>query len=281
MKSFKITTKYLGLFCLSLSIIVSVALIANLSLVSAQNNTIIQQSAKSQNNNISTDIKNIILVHGAFSDGSAWSQVIPILEKAGHRVIAVQLPEHSLSDDVATVKRAIDFVNGPSILVGHSYGGLVISNAAYNNPNVKGLVFIAALVLKEGQSYSDVADVNKIPKDLFVADKAGFIYLNSSKFHDFFAQDVNASQADIMAAVQKPINQSILAEKSGPPAWKQIPSWYQISENDHSIPPSLEQMFAKQINATTISIPSSHASLVSHPKEVAQLILNASKDIRK
>ena len=281
MKSFKITTKYLGLFCLSLSIIVSVALIANLSLVSAQNNTIIQQSAKSQNNNISTDIKNIILVHGAFSDGSAWSQVIPILEKAGHRVIAVQLPAHSLSDDVATVKRAIDFVNGPSILVGHSYGGLVISNAAYNNPNVKGLVFIAALALKEGQSYSDVADVNKIPKDLFVADKAGFIYLNSSKFHDFFAQDVNASQADIMAAVQKPINQSILAEKSGPPAWKQIPSWYQISENDHSIPPSLEQMFAKQINATTISIPSSHASLVSHPKEVAQLILNASKDIRK
>ena len=186
MKSFKITTKYLGLFCLSLSIIVSVALIANFSLVSAQNNTIMQQSAKSQNNNISTDIKNIILVHGAFSDGSAWSQVIPILEKAGHRVIAVQLPEHSLSDDVATVKRAIDFVNGPSILVGHSYGGLVISNAAYNNPNVKGLVFIAALALKEGQSYSDVADVNKIPKDLFVADKAGFIYLNSSKFHDFF-----------------------------------------------------------------------------------------------
>src|SRR5690348_396683 len=113
MKRFK-TTKYLGLFCLSLSIIVSVALIANLSLVSAQNNTIIQQSAKSQNNKTSSaDIKNIILVHGAFSDGYAWSQVIPILEKAGHRVIAVQLPEHSLSDDVATVKRAIDFVKGP------------------------------------------------------------------------------------------------------------------------------------------------------------------------
>ena len=117
--------------------------------------------------------------------------------------------------------------------------------------------------------------------DLLNADKGGFIYINSTKFHDSFAQDVNLSQADIMAAVQKPINQSILAEKSGPPAWKQIPSWYQISENDHSIPPSLEQMFAKQINATTISIPSSHASLVSHPKEVAQLILNATKDIRK
>jgi pimeloyl-ACP methyl ester carboxylesterase len=281
-KEFKRTTKSLGLFCLALFFIASAVLIANFSIVNAQSNTITQSAQSTSNNNTtSTNIKNIILVHGAFSDGSAWSQVIPILEKAGHKVIAVQLPEHSLSNDVATVKRAIDFVNGPSILVGHSYGGLVISNAAYNNPNVKGLVFIAALALKDGQSYSDVVDANKIPKDLFIADKGGFIYLNSTKFHDFFAQDVNLSQADIMAAVQKPINQSILAEKSGPPAWKQIPSWYQISENDRSIPPSLQHLFAKQINATTISIPSSHASLVSHPHEVAQLVLNATKGIRK
>jgi pimeloyl-ACP methyl ester carboxylesterase len=284
MKSFK-RTLCLGLFCLSLSIIASMVFTTNFNLVSAQSNTITPSAESTSNNNnnasSTTDIKNIILVHGAFSDGSAWGQVIPILEKAGHKVIAVQLPEHSLSDDVATVKRAIDFVKGPSILVGHSYGGLVISNAAYNNPNVKGLVFIAAMALKDGQSISDVSDAKKTPKDLFVADKEGFIYLNSSMFHDSFAQDVNSSQADIMAAVQKPINQSILSEKSGPPAWKQIHSWYQISENDRMIPPSLEQMFAKQINATTISIPSSHASLVSHPKQVAQLILNATEDIRK
>ena len=275
-------TKSLGLFCLALTFIASIVFIANFSLVSAQNKTILQdaESRYNNNNNISTGIKNIILVHGAFSDGSAWSQVIPILEKAGHKVIAVQLPENSLSDDVATVKRAIDFVKGPTILVGHSYGGLVISNAAYNNPNVKGLVFIAALALQDGQSYSDMVDVKKIPKDLFIADKGGFVYLNSSKFHDTFAQDVNISQANIMAAVQKPINQSILVEKSGPPAWKQIPSWYQISENDRSIPPSLQHFFAKQINATTLSIPSSHASLVSHPNEIAQLILNATKGIR-
>jgi pimeloyl-ACP methyl ester carboxylesterase len=286
MKSFKVTKSF-GLFsCLSLSFIVFIGLIANFNLVNAQNNTIVQ-SAKSTNNannsnNITTtDIKNIILVHGAFADGSSWSQVIPILEKAGHRVIAVQLPEHSLYEDVATVKRAIDFVKGPSILVGHSYGGLVISNAAYNNPNVKGLVFVAALALKDGQSFSDIVETNKIPKDLFIADKGGFIYLNSTKFHDSFAQDVNSSQTDIMAGIQKPINQSILSEKSGPPAWKQIPSWYQISENDRMIPPSLEQMFAKQINATTISIPSSHASLVSHPNEIAQLILDATNGIRK
>ena len=275
-------TKSLGLFCLALTFIASIVFIANFSLVNAQNKTILldAESGNNNNNNISTDIKNVILVHGAFSDGSAWSQVIPILEKAGHKVIAVQLPENSLSDDVATVKRAIDFVNGPSIVVGHSYGGLVISNAAYNNPNVKGLVYIAALALQDGQSYSDIVDVKKIPKDLFIPDKGGFIYLNSTRFHDTFAQDVNLSQANIMAAVQKPINQSILVEKSGPPAWKQIPSWYQISENDRSIPPSLQHLFAKQINATTLSIPSSHASLVSHPNEIAQLILNATKGIR-
>jgi pimeloyl-ACP methyl ester carboxylesterase len=273
--------KSLGLFCLVLAFIASIVFIANFNLANAQNKTILLDvESTNNNNNISTDINNIILVHGAFSDGSAWSQVIPILEKAGHKVIAVQLPENSLSDDVATVKRAIDFVNGPSILVGHSYGGLVISNAAYNNPNVKGLVYIAALALQDGQSYSDIVDVKKIPKDLFIADKGGFIYLNSTKFHDTFAQDVNLSQANIMAAVQKPINQSILVEKSGPPAWKQIPSWYQISENDRSIPPSLQHFFAKQINATTLSIPSSHASLVSHPNEIAQLILNATKGIR-
>ncbi len=272
-------TKSMGLFCLSLSFIASVVLFAHFSLVNAQSKTLIQSTEL--RTNTSTDIKNIILVHGAFSDGSAWSQVIPILEKAGHRVIAVQLPEHSLSDDVATVKRAIDLVKGPTILVGHSYGGLVISNTAYNNPNVKGLVFIAALALQNGQSYSDIVDIKKIPKDLFIVDKGGFVYLNSTKFHDSFAQDVNLSQADLMAAVQKPINQSILAEKSGPPAWKQLPSWYQISENDRMISPALEHFFAKQINATTISIPSSHASLVSHPKEVAQLILNATRDIRK
>ena len=272
------TTKSLRLFCITLSFIASVVLFAHFSLVNAQNKTIMQSTELI--NNTSTHINNIILVHGAFSDGSAWSQVIPILEKAGHRVIAVQLPEHSLSDDVATVKRAIDLVKGPTILVGHSYGGLVISNAAYNNPNVKGLVFIAALALQDGQSYSDIVDVKKIPKDLFIVDKGGFVYLNSTKFHDYFAQDVNLSQADIMTAVQKPINQSILSEKSGPPAWKQIPSWYQVSENDRAISPTLEHFFAKQINATTISIPSSHASLVSHPNEVAQLILNATKGIR-
>lgn len=263
----------LRLICLTLTFIATLTLIALSGFANAQNENLTQQSGI--NDAIATNATNIILVHGAWADGSSWSKVIPILEKAGHKVIAVQMPEHSFSDDVATVKRAIELVQGPTILVGHSYGGMVISNAAYNNTNIKGLVFIAAVAPNEGQSISDFVDVKKLPKDLLITDSAGFVYFNPSKFHDTFAQDVNLTQANIMAAVQKPINQSIFAEKSGPPAWKQLPVWYQVSENDHAFPPAVEHQFAKQMNATTISLASSHASLVSHPNEVAQLILDA------
>ena len=220
---------------------------------------------------------NIILVHGAWADASSWSKVIPILQKAGHRVIAVQLSEHSLADDVATVKRAIQLVGGPIVLVGHSYGGEVITNAAYNIPDIKGLVYVAAFAPNEGQSLGDFVDVKKLPKDLLIIDSGGFAYINPAMFAGAFAQDVNSTEANIMAVVQKPFNTSIFAEKSGPPAWKQLPTWYQISENDHMIPPDVERMFAKQMNATAISLPSSHASLVSHPNEIAKLILDAAK----
>ena len=233
------------------------------------------------NSNISTDIKNIILVHGAFSDGSAWSQVIPILEKAGHKVMAVQLPENSLSDDVATVKRAIDFVNGSSILVGHSYGGEVITNAGYNNPNVKGLVYIAAFAPDKGEGEFSFINPAKFPKGLLIKDSGGFIYLNPELFRENFAQDVTPAEAEIMAIAQKPFNQSEIFAKSGPPAWKQLPSWYQVSSNDRMIPPDTERMFAKRMNATTISLPASHSSYVSHPAEIAQLILNATKVVTK
>jgi pimeloyl-ACP methyl ester carboxylesterase len=224
---------------------------------------------------------NIVLVHGLWVDGSSWSKVIPILQNAGHKVIAVQLPLHSLADDIATVKRAIDLVGWPTILVGHSYGGFVITNAAYNNKNVTGLVYVAALAPKEGQSVS--TSQPPFPKEfegnpLLIFDKGGFAYINPAIFHDFFVQDVDPAQANILATVQKPANLSgLVDEKSGPPAWRQLPTWYQVSENDHVIPPDVERQFAKQMNATTISLPSSHASPASHPNEVAQLILNATK----
>jgi pimeloyl-ACP methyl ester carboxylesterase len=266
--------KVLGLLILTISLITTLALTTHSSLASAQNKTLMQPTGIKS---MATNATSIILVHGGWGDGSSWTQEIPILEKAGHRVVAVQLPLHSLADDVATVKRAIDFIGGPVVLVGHSYGGMVITNAGYNNPNVKGLVYVAAFAPNEGQSLGSFVSPSKFPKDFLMPDKAGLAYINPKLFHDWFAQDVNPARADVMAVVQKPFNLSIFAENSGPPAWKQLPTWYQVSENDHMIPPAVEQMFAKQMNATTISLPSSHASLVSHPNEIAQLILNATK----
>jgi pimeloyl-ACP methyl ester carboxylesterase len=255
--------------------------IAQSELVNAQqqnNNTLMQpQGTLSTTTTTNATSINIVLVHGTWVDGSSWNKVIPILQNAGHKVIAVQLSLHSLSDDIATVKRAIDLVDGPVILVGHSYGGFVITNAAYNNPSVKGLVYLAAFAPNEGQSLSNFVDTAKLPKGFLVFDSGGFIYINPEMFPEAFAQDVDPAQSKVMAATQKPTNQSILAEKSGPPAWKQLPTWYQVSENDHLIPPDAEKMFAKQMNATAISVNSSHASPVSHPNEVAQLILNATK----
>ena len=266
---------------LTTTLIVSFALTPYSSFASTENNTnTLMEPEASQDMATGTNATtppNIVLVHGIWADGSSWSKVIPILQNAGHRVIAVQLPLHSLADDVATVKRAIDLVGGPTILVGHSYGGIVITNAGYNNPNVTGLVYVAAFAPDEGQSITSFIDPATLPPGFFIFDSGGFAYINPKIFPQAFAQDVNTTEAEIMAITQKPGHQSLLAEPSGPPAWKQLPTWFQVSESDHIIPPDLERMFAQRMNATTISLDSSHASLVSHPDEIAQFILNATK----
>lgn len=270
-------------------VLVAVGIAMTLSVISSGFKPAIHSSFASTSGNktlvqdgrsgVMANATSIVLVHGAWGDGSAWAKGIPILEKAGYQVIAVQLPLHSLADDIATVKRAIELHDGPTILAGHSYGGFVITNAAYNNSNVEGLVYVAAFAPDQGESIGDFVDVTKLPKDFLIPDSGGFAYINPALFHDSFAQDVDPTEADVMAVMQKPAHQSILAEKSGPPAWKQIPTWYQISENDRIIPPDAERLFAQRMNATTISLPSSHASLASHPNEIAQLILNATKEV--
>jgi pimeloyl-ACP methyl ester carboxylesterase len=243
-------------------------------LATPENKTLMQSQGLQS---MSINATNIVLVHGGWADGSSWSKVISILHEAGHQVSAVQLPLHSMADDVATTKRAVEQLGGPIILVGHSYGGEVITNAVYNNPNVTGLVYVAAFAPDEGQSLSDFVDPSKYPKELFLVDSGGFIYLNPEIFRENFAQDVDPAEADLMAIVQKPFNQSIFGEKSGPPAWKQLPTWYQISDADRMIPPDVQRMFAERMNATTLSLDTSHASYVSHPNEIAELILNATK----
>jgi pimeloyl-ACP methyl ester carboxylesterase len=266
--------KVLILLCLSIAITTSLVSTTEFGLATPENNTLMQPQGIQS---MSTNTTNIVLVHGGWADASGWNKQIPVLRDAGHEVIAVQLPLHSLADDVATVKRAIDLVGGTTILVGHSYGGEVITNAGYNNPNVTGLVYIAAFAPDEGQSLSSFVDPATFPKDLFLVDSGGFIYLNPEIFRENFAQDVDPAEADLMAIVQKPFNQSIFGEKSGPPAWKQLPTWYQISDADRMIPPDVQRMFAERMNATTLSLNTSHASYVSHPNEIAELILNATK----
>ncbi|MGH9857431.1 MAG: alpha/beta hydrolase, partial [Acidobacteriota bacterium] len=166
----------------------------------------------------------------------------------------------------------------PTILVGHSFGGFVITNAGYENENVTGLVYVSAFAPDEGETAVDFVPVSSLPPGLLIPDNGGFAYLNPEMFHEAFVQDVNRKEAEILADVQKPAHQSLFTEPSGPPAWKQLPTWFEVSEGDHIIPPDAQRQFAERMNATTISLDSSHASLVSHPNEIAKLILEAAEE---
>jgi pimeloyl-ACP methyl ester carboxylesterase len=218
---------------------------------------------------------NIVLVHGAWSDGTGWIKVIPILQAAGHNVVSVQNQMVSLSGDSANTRAAIDAMQGPTVVVGHSYGGAVITSAAYGAQNVKALVFVAAFAPDEGEALGSFPPG---PGAKFVAPgPGGLLYIDRTKFPECFAGDLPAHEAAALAAVQRPVGGAIFGDKMGPPAWKSIKSWYQISEDDMMIPPELEKKFASLLNATTISLPTSHASLVSRPKEIAELILSAAR----
>lgn len=219
----------------------------------------------------------IVLVHGAFADGSGWRNVIRLLEKDGYVVTAVQNPLTSLADDVAATRRAIDGQKGPVVLVGHSYGGAVITAAAVGSTQVKALVYIAAFAPDSGDSLGSLLK-SMAPSDIggaLVPDAGGFLSIDRAKFRDVFAKDVSPSEARIMAATQKPIFGGIFETPGPGAAWKTIPSWYLVASEDRAINPDLQRFMAKRIGATTSETRASHVPFITQPKEVAKIITAA------
>ena len=216
----------------------------------------------------------IVLVHGAFADGSGWRHIIPLLEKDGYSVTAVQNPMTSLAEDVATTKRVIEAQKGPVVLVGHSYGGAVITAAATGSTNVRALVYIAAFAPDTGDSLGSLLK-SMSPSDIgpaLVPDAGGFLFIDRAKFHDVFAKDVSPAEARIMAATQKPIFGPIFETSCPSAAWKTIPSHYLVASEDKAINPDLQRFMAKRIGATTSEVKASHVPFITHPKEVAKVI---------
>jgi pimeloyl-ACP methyl ester carboxylesterase len=220
----------------------------------------------------------IILVHGAFADGSGWGEVIPLLEKEGYDVIAVQNPLSTYADDVATTRRVIDAQKRPVVLVGHSYGGAVITGAAAGATNVKALVYVAAFAPDAGDNLQ--ALLEKYPSKIgtaLVPDAAGFLYIERSRFEEVFAADVADGTRRVMNAAQKPVHASIFGQTYEAIAWKDIPSWYLVATEDQAINPALQRVFAERMKATTDEVKSSHVPFASQPAAVARIIQQAAE----
>jgi pimeloyl-ACP methyl ester carboxylesterase len=223
-----------------------------------------------------TPIKTVILVHGAWADGSSWSKIIPLLKAKGLIVHAVQLPLTSLSADAEVTKRAIADAEGPVLLVGHSYGGSVISQAGID-PKVVGLVFIAASAPDVGESFADL--IKPYPPAPALGnskqDAAGFFSLTPKGMSEDFAPDLTPAESSVMEATQGPLSAVAFTEKATQAAWKTVPSWYIVAGNDRVIPIPLEELLAGRMKATTITIASSHVIMLAHPNEVVAFIESA------
>jgi pimeloyl-ACP methyl ester carboxylesterase len=221
-------------------------------------------------------VKNIVLVHGAFADGSSWAKVITILQAKGYNVTAVQNPLTSFADDVAATNRALALQDGPAILVGHSWGGVVITEAGMD-PKVAGLVYVAAFGPDAGEAVGDLGKAYPPPPALAapIVDKEGFLTLSTDAVVKHFASDLPAAEARVVAATQGPINGSAFAAKVSNVAWKTKPSWYIVSKLDSAIAPEEERFFAKRMKATTTELNTSHVPMLSQPKAVAAVIMDA------
>jgi pimeloyl-ACP methyl ester carboxylesterase len=223
-------------------------------------------------------IRNVVLVHGAFADGSGWEPVAQILMNDGYKVSVVQHPETSYADDQKYTKAAIDAMGGPVVLVGHSYGGSVITEAG-NHPNVKALVYIAAFALDAGESCASIEAAVPQASKAFKADSNGNWWIEQEHFAADFAADLPKDQAQFMAISQVPISTDAFTHKVTNPAWKTKPTWYMVATEDRSINPEQERMMAKRAHATTVEVKASHVAYMSHPKESARLIEEAAASV--
>jgi pimeloyl-ACP methyl ester carboxylesterase len=224
-----------------------------------------------------------VLVHGGWADASSWNGVVERLQDRGYTVVAPPNPLRSLQNDVAYLSSILATISGPIVLVGHSYGGMVLTDAATGNPNVKALVYIAAFAPDVGDSIATLEAMNPGSEvglsALTLRPYPGGVdaYITPSLFHSVFCADVPTSTAAVMAASQRPIDVAVEADPSGPPAWRTIPSWYLVASDDHAIPPATERFMAKRAGATTVEISASHVAMVSQPDVVTHLILDAAR----
>jgi pimeloyl-ACP methyl ester carboxylesterase len=228
-----------------------------------------------------TALPNIVLVHGAWADGSCWSAVVGRLQASGYNVTAPQFPESSLAADVARLRQVLSRQNGPTVVVGHSYGGQIITALGTDAPNAVALVYIAAFGLDEGESIGGLlAGGTPTPALAHLdVDSLGFAWLPEDDFVNHFAADVDPAQARVMYAVQQPLHTSTFGDVMGVPAWKSLPSWFLVADGDQAIPPDAERQFAARMGATTVEVATNHVAMVSHPDDVVSLIESAVKAV--
>lgn len=220
---------------------------------------------------------NVVLVHAAWADASSWNKIIPTLQTRGMTVVAVQIPLTSLSDDVATVRKVLKRVGGPVVLVGHSYGGAVITAAGTGNPNIKALVYIAAMAPDEGEAVGQLlhrATPHANAPEL-VPDEDGFLWMSAKDFADAVAHESSADDALLMAATQKPIAVKCVQEQMSPPAWKGKPSWFLVAERDRMIAPETQRFMAHRAGGRILEMEVDHTPLASAPHRVVDVITEA------
>jgi pimeloyl-ACP methyl ester carboxylesterase len=224
---------------------------------------------------------NVVLVHGAWADGSSWSAVIKRLQLDGYNVTAPQFAMGPLDADVARLRQVLAVQAGPILVVGHSYGGQIMTALGADTGNVVGLVYVCAFGLDEGESIGALlsqGDPSPALANLRI-DEQGFAWLPQPDFVKHFAADVDPTDANVMYAVQQPLAGSALGEVMKTPAWKNVRSWYAVAQNDEAIPPDVERLFAQRMGATVMELASSHVAMVSHPEEIADLIVTAAQNV--